>query len=82
MTLTARKTHLMHRMQLLVCLLLIFATVAAQGEEWPYYAADAKSSKYTPLSQIDGTNFARLQEVWRYMPPDKEIAEREDMWDR
>ena len=59
---------------------LLLAAVAAQSEEWPYYAADAKSSKYAPLSQIDGTNFARLQEVWRYQPPDKEIAEREYMW--
>ena len=71
MTLTARKTHLMHRMQSLVCVLLILIAGAVQGREWPYYAADAKSSKYAPLSQIDGDNFARLQEVWRFTIPDK-----------
>ena len=65
---------------LLVSALLILTAVAAQGEEWPYYAADAKSSKYAPLSQIDGTNFAQLQEVWRYTVPDKRIAERQYMW--
>ena len=65
---------------LLVCTLLILAAVVARGEEWPYYAADAKSSKYAPLSQIDGNNFARLQEVWRYTAPDKEIAERHYTW--
>ena len=54
MTLTARKTRLMHRMQSLVCVLLILTSGAVQGREWPYYAADAKSSKYAPLSQIDG----------------------------
>ncbi|MDE2810987.1 MAG: hypothetical protein OXN90_21435, partial [Gemmatimonadota bacterium] len=70
----------MHRMQSLACVLLIFAAVAAQGEEWPYYAADAKSSKYAPLSQIDGDNFARLQEVWRFTVPDSAIAAAEDLW--
>ena len=59
---------------------MILIAVASQGEEWPYYAADAKSSKYAPLSQIDGGNFAQLQEVWRYTAPDKEIAERHYMW--
>ena len=59
---------------------MILIAVASQGEEWPYYAADAKSSKYAPLSQIDGDNFARLQEVWRYTAPDKRIAERQYMW--
>ena len=33
-----------------------------------------------PLSQIDGNNFARLQEVWRYTAPDEEIAERHYTW--
>ena len=65
---------------MLVHTLLILIAVASQGEEWPYYAADAKSSKYAPLSQIDGGNFAQLQEVWRYTVPDKEIAERHYMW--
>ena len=64
---------------MLVYTLLILVAVAARGEEWPYYAADAKSSKYAPLSQIDGDNFAQLQEVWRYTAPDKEIAERRYM---
>ena len=72
----------MHRMQSLVCALLILAAGATRGEEWPYYAADAKSSKYTPLSQIDGTNFARLQEVWRFTVPDSAIAAAEDIWTR
>ena len=58
---------------------LILTAVAAQGEEWRYYAADAKSSKYAPLSQIDGDNFAQLREVWRYTAPDKRIAERQYM---
>ena len=59
---------------------MILTAVAAQGEEWPYYAANAKSSKYAPLSQIDGDNFAQLREVWRYTAPDKRIAERQYMW--
>ena len=76
MTITARKTRLC------VGALLILAGGAARGEEWPYYAADAKSSKYAPLSQIDGRNFAQLQEVWRYAAPDSAIAAAEDIWTR
>ena len=72
----------MHRMQSLVCVLLILIAGAIQGKEWPYYAADAKSSKYAPLSQIDGDNFARLQEVWRFTVPDSAIAAAEDIWTR
>ena len=61
----------MHRMQSLICVLLILmpSLRSPRRREWPYYAADAKSSKYAPLSQIDGDNFARLQEVWRYAAP-------------
>ncbi len=62
--------------------LLIFLAGAGQGEDWPYYAADARSTKFTPLTQIDAGNFAQLQEVWRYQAPDREIADREDRWPR
>lgn len=60
--------------------LLVLAASAAHGAEWPYHAADAKSSKYAPLAQIDGDNFARLQEVWRYTAPDSVLAVREGLW--
>ena len=70
----------MRYMRYLFGALLILCADTAHGEEWRHYAGDAKSSKYSPLTQIDGSNFAQLQEVWRYDPPDKEISEREDIW--
>src|SRR5262245_38725746 len=34
--------------------------------EWPMYTADLRGSKYSPLDQIDGTNFNRLQMAWAF----------------
>src|SRR5262245_22508006 len=34
--------------------------------EWPMYTADLRGSKYSPLSQIDATNFNRLQVAWTF----------------
>jgi quinoprotein glucose dehydrogenase len=45
---------------------------AAQGQpsskngEWPYYAADLKGTRYSPLAQIDAGNFNRLEVAWRF----------------
>ena len=58
--------------------LLIFCDESARSDEWRYYAADASSSKYAPLSQISADNFNRLQEVWRYEPPDGALARNGD----
>jgi len=47
-----------------------FAQQAAQPSlangEWPSYAADLASTHYSPLSQIDGTNFKSLEVAWRF----------------
>jgi quinoprotein glucose dehydrogenase len=34
--------------------------------EWPDYSGDLRGSKYSPLSQIDASNFNQLQVAWRY----------------
>src|SRR5215467_6980291 len=34
--------------------------------EWPAYAADIKSTRYSPLAQIDASNFDKLQVAWRF----------------
>jgi quinoprotein glucose dehydrogenase len=45
---------------------------SAQGQpsskngEWPYYAADLKGTRYSPLAQIDAGNFNRLEVAWRF----------------
>src|SRR6187431_3093296 len=37
----------------------------AKGE-WPYYTADLKGSRYSPLDQINASNFSKLQVAWRF----------------
>src|SRR5262252_2731955 len=34
--------------------------------DWPYYTADVKGSKYSPLDQINGSNFKDLEVAWRF----------------
>jgi quinoprotein glucose dehydrogenase len=34
--------------------------------EWPSYAADLRSTHYSPLAQIDGSNFSSLEVAWRF----------------
>jgi quinoprotein glucose dehydrogenase len=34
--------------------------------EWPHYTADLKGSRYSPLDQIDATNFSKLTVAWRF----------------
>jgi quinoprotein glucose dehydrogenase len=37
----------------------------ARGE-WPHYNADLEGTRYSPLDQIDGSNFNQLEVVWRF----------------
>jgi len=34
--------------------------------EWRYWGADAWSTRYSPLDQINASNFSQLQEAWRW----------------
>src|SRR5215470_13507664 len=34
--------------------------------DWPHYTADLKGSRYSPLDQINASNFSRLEVAWRY----------------
>jgi quinoprotein glucose dehydrogenase len=43
---------------------------AASGAEWNTYGADLASSRYSPLEQIDATNFSRLKIAWRLKTTD------------
>ena len=36
--------------------------------EWPHYAADLRGSRYSPLGQIDASNFNTLEVAWRFKP--------------
>ncbi|MDH3224730.1 MAG: hypothetical protein OEO23_13510, partial [Gemmatimonadota bacterium] len=46
------------------------STGAAQGTEWPHYAGDAGSTKYSPLDQIGPDNVQQLQVAWTWESAD------------
>ena len=39
---------------------------STKNGEWPMYTADLRGSKYSPLDQINGTNFNKLEVAWRF----------------
>jgi len=41
---------------------------------WPNYAGNLSSDKYSPVSQIDSTNLASLEVVWRWRSPDNDLS--------
>ncbi len=56
---------------LVVVLILITAGLTGQqpstsNGEWPHYTADLKGSRYSPLDQINASNFNTLEVAWRY----------------
>ena len=55
-----------------VALLVGLATVPTRGQwtpkvgEWPTYGADLASTRYSPLDQINASNFNKLQIAFRF----------------
>ncbi len=55
-----------------VALLVGVATVSMRGQwtpkvgEWPTYGADLASTRYSPLDQINASNFSKLQLAFRF----------------
>jgi quinoprotein glucose dehydrogenase len=39
---------------------------STKNGEWPAYTADNRGSKYSPLDQIKGDNFGKLEVAWRF----------------
>src|SRR6266545_2356820 len=39
---------------------------STKSGEWPMYTADLRGSKYSPLDQIDASNFNKLEVAWRF----------------
>ena len=39
---------------------------STKNGEWPHYNADLKGTRYSPLDQIDASNFSKLQIAWRF----------------
>ena len=56
-------------------LVLLASALGAQqsegaGHDWPAYGGNAEGTRYSPLTQIDRSNVARLQLAWQYDPGD------------
>lgn len=54
--------------------LISTAQVSQVGNEWPNYGGDKGSSQYSPLSQIDSTNFKQLHIVWTWRSVEEDIT--------
>jgi quinoprotein glucose dehydrogenase len=54
--------------RLSLCLLALSASVAGAQHpaEWPAYGRDPQGTRYSPLTQIDRGNVARLEVAWTY----------------
>lgn len=61
-----RLKSLIHVPALLWLALQIPLPVHAQNTNWPFYAGDAHSTKYSPLDQINASNVSRLRIAWRW----------------
>ena len=55
---------------------LALAQQGAADGQWPYYAGDIGSTKYSPLDQINSGNVTRLRIAWRRPAVDQTILDR------
>src|SRR5437867_271498 len=39
---------------------------STKNGEWPYYTADLKGTRYSPLDQINASNFSKMEVAWRF----------------
>ncbi len=51
---------------LLTCVLVWVVAAPAIAQEWPYYASDAASTKYSALEQIQRGNVGSLEIAWEW----------------
>src|SRR6478752_4898578 len=53
-----------------IMLMLVFLRVSGQtgpkDVEWRSYGADLANTHYSPVEQINGTNFNKLEVAWRF----------------
>jgi glucose dehydrogenase len=64
----------------LLCLAVLWTSTGISGQDragtsrppstangdWPHYTADIRGAKYSPLDQIDASNFGKLEVAWRF----------------
>ena len=56
-----------------LCPSLAPAQYGAVNGEWPTYAGDLGGTKYSPLDQIDASNFSDLEIAWRWRSADADL---------
>ena len=39
---------------------------STKNGDWPHYTADLQGTRYSPLDQINATNFSKLEVAWRF----------------
>ena len=39
---------------------------STKNGDWPAYAGDIKGTRYSPLDQINASNFSKLEVAWRF----------------
>lgn len=70
MRLTSRRSAMVGPVLLLLVLLAVPLTgqngTTAKVGEWPTYGADLRSTRYSPLDQINAGNFGKLEIAWRF----------------
>jgi quinoprotein glucose dehydrogenase len=42
------------------------SVASTRNGEWPMYTADLRGSKYSPLDEINASNFTKLEVAWRF----------------
>src|SRR5213593_816328 len=69
----------------ILCLLLCASSLAAQtgakNGEWKTYGGDLGNTHYSPLDQINASNFNSLQIAWRFKT-DNLVRSRNSTWNR
>lgn len=60
------RTASLYRLSLFFLLFSGAFEATAQTTNWPYYAGDSRSTKYSPLDQINESNVKNLQIAWRW----------------
>src|SRR5437667_11847435 len=60
----------MKRISLIGCILLssvsLIAQTGAKNGEWRSYGADVGNTHYSPLDQINASNFSKLEPAWHF----------------
>lgn len=60
---------------LLSALAMGSASLSWAGQEWTHYGADAASTKFADVTQVDSTNFDSLRIIWRHQTADQGLID-------